>query len=1305
MIEATNKYQSIFGYGTTQKSRLPKALLPDALQIDGRDLPQMMAYSSQYARLLRFFNEENVHEGDWSDFLQADVSFILADMVSLDLDLINDGFANLVDELLHAHQIAEKSILLEQVFGYIQNLLLKFNGWYQQIHAISLPNSDLEYQIELELYSIITSQLRRDLQQLKAYDLGAEPTEALGAPIGLKYEAFDPVWELESVKPENIYKGDQTTDKISSSLVKLRLLYRSVYNGLSYASHNFRPFFEKSIYHKNNHKPDTGLLIAFLQLLNYAKADLNRVSHQYLQFYYEHHLQLRQLPAIPDEVHVNMELSSHLDRHIIPAGTPLLAGQDEAGKDILYETTHELEINQAKLESLRTVFFSKYNQPNATSYEVVTNVYAAPIANSRDGAGDSFSEEHASWPTFGEEQALKPAGGYTMQKASIGFAIASPILAMHEGDRKVRMTLHLDPDSIHIFKKLLLDMQGQLKEKYEQSRNQGLSLQETFITELFHTNSDNRNISIELTGNRGWIKVDSTSIKVQATGAGDWPDVRDEETADLEFSVLQAFTIEFTVPASKPAIVPFDARVIRDGQYDSPHPIVKILLTDTVSPYLYTFFRELKLQRVDIDVEVQGVRQLKVYNDMGVLDPKQPYQPFGPQPMVGSSFIFGNKELFSKDLTEMDVHIEWLNMPKTVEAFERHYAQYGKSFTPAAYKVALTGLSNNQFLPVEAPESLTFPLYKISEGVQQLGRSHLHLGNDQLLHLQLQPNYELSGTNDYSTETETGYFKLELRAPEEAFGHQAYPKAFTSIVTRNAQNPEEADEPVPNDPYTPLIRSVKINYKAETTLVPGSDAGGKAEQIFHVHPFGIVDVSLDRDKEGYYLLPQYKADGYLYIGLRDVKAHQTLSLFFELTSRSSKTGSVFSMPKIEWSYLSRNRWMSFSDRQLLMDTTDQFTKSGIIQLFTPRSVPTVHSQLPAGLFWIRASVKGNLEVLCHTLDVRLQAMHLRWASGGSTERLREPLPPLSIDRFQDRRAAITSIQQPFESFGGKAAEDTLDFFSRVSERLRHKGRAITLWDFERLVLERFHTIFQVKALSKLNVLKEQLREESETGDGVLLVVVPKRRKYIKDETPKANYKFLMEVERYLSDLIAPFVSVNVRNPQYEYLRIVAKVKFENNDGRSYQRLLQDIRQFIAPWLSDFNAPLNIGAKIDEGIVLNYIKSLDYVRFITKFSILRIVEHEDGKFQIDDTASEKGAYTVLHASPWGVFLPDEDHQIEMVEVEEEEEPEKVTPPIRFQNRIDIYKEHQKEIRIKERIRSSQQPADESDKGDYSLVIKL
>src|SRR5262249_45577108 len=59
----------------------------------------------------------------------------------------------------------------------------------------------------------------------------------------------------------------------------------------------------------------------------------------------------------------------------------------------------------------------------------------APEANSADGLGGELEGKEPKWPGFGDS---------ALPAAPVGFALASPVLRMNEGTRKVRVELELD---------------------------------------------------------------------------------------------------------------------------------------------------------------------------------------------------------------------------------------------------------------------------------------------------------------------------------------------------------------------------------------------------------------------------------------------------------------------------------------------------------------------------------------------------------------------------------------------------------------------------------------------------------------------------------------------------------------------------------------------------------------------------------------------------------------------------------------------------------------------------------------------
>src|SRR5690606_38307786 len=97
---------------------------------------------------------------------------------------------------------------------------------------------------------------------------------------------------------------------------------------------------------------------------------------------------------------------------------------------------------------------------------------------------------------------------------------------------------------------------------------------------------------------------------------------------------------------------------------------------------------------------------------------------------------------------------------------------------------------------------------------------------------------------------------------------------------------------------------------------------------------------------------------------------------------------------------------------------------------------------------------------------------------------KEPLPPGTISKLLLADPAVKKIEQPVTSSGGKTLEDDASWYRWVSERLRHKQRAVSPWDYERLILEAFPEIYKVKCIP-------HARPGNELSPGhVMLVPVP-----------------------------------------------------------------------------------------------------------------------------------------------------------------------------------------------------------------------
>lgn len=1306
-----------FGNGATQRSRINEAFAPDFVRIDERSEADLLAFAAAYARLVRFYNLDNEPDGSWERFFLNDISVLLALITHTNTAETEQQFNLLTDKLLRQNNLAEKKRLFRELLHLIAGMIFQINDWYVRSTQLLSPEKGLEHDVAGELYNVITRKLSPHFQSFRQHCLATE--KAFGIPVGIRFDHLNKVWESETEVVPSLdgIIGDSASaaHQINQAAIKLRNGYRVFHDTTASIAFQFQRYFERSLSRKQNHSPNMGLYIAFLQLYRFAQNAINEFPGKFLNLYYQKMLRQEKRPNLSDQVHVCFELASNLESALIPKGSELSAGVFEDGSEIIYTTENDLEVNRAQVDSVKTVFLSKGVRETVSNFELVSNIYVAPFANSKDGKGTPFDMPHQSWPTFGEEQFEKLEETHNMKQGEVGFAIASPVLLLREGKRSVDMTLHFDPSTTRIYEKLIRDVMEKSGEP---------SLEEAFY-KVFNPQGKKRNLSIYASGPRGWISVDPQKVKFQL------PEMR--WTPD-------SFTISFQLDVTDPPLQAYDPAIFPDAYFASDYPLVKVVTNSEREPFAYSFLKNLRLSAVDIQVAVDKVRKCQLYNDIGQIDGTQPFQPFGPVPAHGSYLLAGSSEIFRKKLDALSIRMDWQDLPKTELAFQTYFKDYNLSAYD--FKVRLKALSRSEFGPAAYDPDLEFPLFTEDDNKELY--TCFDLGKEALAKLNPGIAAELPVLNPYDNDTQTGYFKIELSAPEEAFGHAAYQKVITRSMAQNAKVISEAVSSdshvntdsleIPNPPLTPTARALVFSYKASARLVMDDDAPEYPQQLFHVHPFGsdkIYPFVRSASSAARLLMPQYEDDGYLYISLKNAKPQQVVTLFFQMTVARHKELSVHSVPDVHWAYLSRNNeWKVLNDQDLLTDSTDKFTRSGIIKLRLPADISLRSTLLPGGSFWIRASVSGDVDALCHTIDVRTQAVLTRWKDNGNPDHLRKPLMPGAIVKLRERRGEIKSVAQPFESFGGKAMENDPEFFTRISERLRHKHRAVTHWEFERLVLEHFPSIFQVKCLSYLShpVLDKKTPETDATdkglkmedagevkvagirkGEGIQLVVAPRRSRYLKEQTPSVNFKVLQAVEDFLKDYTSPFVQIKVRNPGYEYVRIYCKVKFQEkgNDGYWIGRLKEDIRNFICPWVNDFDAYVEIGGHVSVDAVKNHVRSLPYVRFVTAFSILHIiVEDLDNQiYHIADTADPKHSQVVYASKPWSVIITDEDHEFEVIEEEMEELPQPVKPPVRFQSEYDILKRY-RYIRIIERKFEHIKVKDnKTEQTEFSIHIKI
>jgi hypothetical protein len=215
-----------------------------------------------------------------------------------------------------------------------------------------------------------------------------------------------------------------------------------------------------------------------------------------------------------------------------------------------------------------------------------------------------------------------------------------------------------------------------------------------------------------------------------------------------------------------------------------------------------------------------------------------------------------------------------------------------------------------------------------------------------------------------------------------------------------------------------------------------------------------------------------------------------------------------------------------------------------------------------------------------------------------TSHLAAPLKAGTISKLFNSQAEIKKISQPYDSFDGRMQEQDNNYYTRVSERLRHKNRAITIWDYERLTLEQFSYLYKAKCLNHTN-------DVTETAPGcVRVIAVPdmSRKSTGNLFEPRISNNKRKKIKDYLGALNCPFADLQVQNPQYEAIKVKCEVKIrEGLDVNAHiERLKTDVDKFLSPWAFDESRGIDFGGTMHRSQIIYFMEKLPYVDFVTDF---------------------------------------------------------------------------------------------------------
>ncbi len=915
--------------------------------------------------------------------------------------------------------------------------------------------------------------------------------------------------------------------------------------------------------------PHLALFFAFLKLFAHAQDHLNQFTEKHIDFYYNKILGLDLKPGHEDNAYVIFELAKNANNVILERGSLLDAGKIN-NIPATYSVNDDVILNKAVVAELKT--------------SVLKND-AIALAHRTDTADGISRKLPLSTPYF-DAFGLRHIAEAQMQKAKIGFAIASPVLLLKEGNRKITFSISLSGLNVDLKKANAIN-----------------------AVELF------------LTGEKEWLGAYECLLTFGSFQAG-----------------RQMLIITYSLSSKDPAVTAYN-QAVHKNTINTSSPLAQVLIDTNRTGNIYPHLKTVRVEDIKINVEVQDVASLEMENDLGRIDSKKPFLPFGPTPKKGSGFEISYEELMQKDVSEYQFQVDWLGAPANLSAYYNLYegSNGNNSFT-ATYSAA-DGNSGTTMLfnatdaatTVKWPASpfiFTWSQWRFKASPVVYKNYHGLFSNPNFIGV-LKTQSTVRAASQVKTQNSAapkGFVRFELN---RSFLHEVYGRVFAEQAIEQARNKTVS---LPNQPYTPTIKQIRLSYKATTQqnfLNNNSftSFSKKEVQLFHVNLFGQSeqhgflksraqeeignDITIDQD---IHLLPQQRTAAF-YIGLADLTPGQSVSLLFQLAEGTSNADAE--PVTIGWHVLCNNEWRAITGREILRNETNSLLQSGIVTLAIPESATTDNTLMDEGFVWIRLSLSGDPGSVCLFEKVLAQAAKAGYYSGGAFAGSGS-IEAGSIKKLVKKMSDIKQVSQPFSSFDGKVTETASAFRLRVSERLRHKQRAVNNWDWEHLVLQQFPDLYKVKCLNHFND-EDDCCKASHPG-AVTLVVVPnvQGRNFYNPLQPKVSTLVRQQIKAFLQPRISLFTQLFVSNPDYETALLDFKVRFlsAGDFGVYRDQLNSAIKRFLTPWAFNDPEALYFGGTINKSIVLNFIEEQPYVDFVTDLKLYHIDESGNRSADVD-----------------------------------------------------------------------------------------
>lgn len=997
------------------------------------------------------------------------------------------------------------------------------------------------------------------------------------------YSKEDRLRRITSIKPFSVIDNDRLS-LLNRTLTFARFIkyYNSqhIHDGYfdelldqiqALAENDIMPEFD------GNMEPSQGLLYTFLEQLRNVTQSFNDRWNNYASWYLKEILGVIPSPAIPDKVWLSFEKDSTQSVLLQEGATFFLKMDDKIA--YTYRLLEDLEVQNIQLEKIYSLYWEKDKNILPAAYlDFITSVRVKDLLSPNIYENLMFGKDRN--PQYAK---------------ALGLVISSPSLLLREGKRCVTITFQAENNEWilslnQIGKKLQENIKGWSDEK--------------ILFELFY-----KVFYITISISDSWAEIEEYTVKIQDNNlvlrfilAEDFPEITactdDVHDLDVQFPALRIYPN-------------FDAWL-----------------------YPYSWLKDFMLHKIIIDTAVEGISNVQMYNELGMIDNSKPFAPFGLNTERGAWFVVGSYEMSIKNVQSFDLQIKWQQLPADEDGLYAYYKSYGLELDNQSFKLKANYLSDYDWHDTSNADLFyLFSTLREDANGNPLAKSKLseiHRLTDVCVERMI-PIFIPEEEYEYSIKSRTGFTRFVLEEPETGLGEKYYRQLFTDRMIKKVF--QKKDTKILNPPLNPTIEKVTLNYRSRD-VIDLRKQRTQGTEVFQLYPFGYISVFSNNESHVMPFLYHLDNDANILFSFSNVKGGEIITLFLEFHS-INKEYSRENTPSIVWYWGNGYSWNEASPNTILVDNTQNMMISGHMKIRVPDKIDnTLYDS--KGMLWLRAGIMSNEDNISSLLSAHANVGQLILDTTKESGVINTQGEYTIVS--EKKLAGIREFHQITPFYDGKDGESDIDMQMRVSEYITHRGKAVTARDYEYLILQAFPDVGKVKCLSGFDC-------KSNRNGIVSIVIIPETESCQAGiYKPMASSYLLLRIEEFLAKYSSAYVQhIDAVNPVYEELFVRCDITFYENYSLALckTKLNELFNHTIAPWQEKKMLP-DFDYTIDMEILYTHILDFDFVKNINRLSIIRIANNNE-YYQLYEYGKDNRI--IKSEQPHIIFISAREHIIE------------------------------------------------------------